>query len=697
MKGGRSFGERIGASSLRRLMLYVFLFALSERLVVALVFFLRWGFHATSGIELWFYYGVAGGTFDLYSAWDPAWWLLRGLGACTGGEPLVYSVHAAAALVSSLNAALFCLFVSLLHDRKTGFLAGILYGSIVSSLWNSTATVTHDVFAYPFIILSLLGALLFFRGRGPVRLLSAGLCLLSLFVGAHIGPGILVAAGALLIYILWECVRAVEGERVRGGGAACLLFLAVVVAAAFLLHFTAMPALMERLFDLAEETRGIDVRAQIRIGGAGDLLASSTGDYWLRLNYLLFFLPAGLFVAFRKRDMLGWGLVVAGLLASCAADRGIRPLSFGAALAGALALTNWRGIYGWTLAAAVGCIVGFLGGTYYLIYAVFFPSTALILYFCIRPPGGGKSRIYTLYFPLLWLAAACFFGGIAAGAWTARVAGLVRNVWTIQLCVLVPLALLLAEAWACRPSDAIARHPINISLDRVVYGGLLATGVLFLVFNPAAVWRYLYLIVSPVAAAACFVLQRTRRGTGGPMSLAGVAAVCWLFAVVIASVNLTPRSTEAEYRLYGWLGENGPRGGTVFTSWSDGYFVEAVSGHTAEISPERLDFELPRVYWMTEEEASRTLREKGVGYVVVSTDYYKPIGRDERTGELRFVCSHAVVSLPHDAGIESAEQMQETFLFRLLYGQGELSLFRLLRAEKDEATGTTYFLYSVIP
>ena len=66
-----TFWARVEEYPLWRLLAGVFLFALSARLVVTLIFFLRWGWHTVSGIELWFYYGVAKGTFDLYSIWDP--------------------------------------------------------------------------------------------------------------------------------------------------------------------------------------------------------------------------------------------------------------------------------------------------------------------------------------------------------------------------------------------------------------------------------------------------------------------------------------------------------------------------------------------------------------------------------------------------------------------------------------------------
>ncbi len=128
-----------------------------------LVFFLRWGFHTVSGIELWFYYGVAKGSFHLYSNLDPTWWILRALGFFFSGRVLLYSVYLTSSMSSALNAALFALFVTKLHDRKTGLLAGILYGSMVLPMFNSAGTVTHDIFAYPYLILSLFGIMMAFR------------------------------------------------------------------------------------------------------------------------------------------------------------------------------------------------------------------------------------------------------------------------------------------------------------------------------------------------------------------------------------------------------------------------------------------------------------------------------------------------------------------------------------------------------
>ena len=700
VKKERPFWENVEAYPLWRLMSYVFLFALSERLIVTLVFFFRWGFHTVSGIELWFYYGVAGGTFDLYSVWDPSWWLLKALGLLFRGEALLYSVHCLASLSSSLNAALFCLLVSKLHNKKTGFMAGLIYGSMVLPMFNSAATVTHDIFAYPYLILSLLGAVMFVKSEGPAKLLYAALCLLSLFIGIHVGPAILVGAAAIFIYLVWLCVRALAGQKARDGHVLFGIFLAAVIGVAVLVHFLAMPALMQKMFDLAKETRGVDVRAQIKVG-AGDLLATSPGDYWLRLNYLLFFLPAGLYVAFRKRDMLGWGLVIAGVLASCAADRGTRPLSFGVALMGALAFVNWRVSYNWVMAACMGFAVGYFGGYYSLEYAVVFPAAALLIYAFIQwacPGEKGKGSRTLFFLGLLWL-----IGGCVAEGWIRKAPGggavesmrWIRNIWSVQTCLLVPVALVLLDAWMRRPADRNERRWINSALGKYACALLAAAAILLLAVKPAGIWAHLYLVIPSFAAVAVFILVRPRRREESRKHLAGVAAVCWLFAIAISSVNLPHRTTEGQYRVYKWLKDNEPPAGKIFVPWANGYMAEAVSGHPSEMSPQKIDFQLPRVFWMTEEEAARRLAERGVRYLAISTNYLRITGRDGETGDFKWSCSSEIGYGPQDAGVTEFAQLERTALFKLLYRPRRLSRFRLLRVEVDPAVNTTYFLYKL--
>ncbi len=716
MNSKTTFWDRVDDYPVWRLLTGVFLFSLSARLVVTLIFFLRWGWHTVSGIELWFYYGVAKGTFDLYSIWDPSWWILSAVGAIFSGEGILYATYLTSSICSSLNAAVFCLFVSELHGKKTGLMAGLIYGTMVLPMFNSAGTVTHDIFAYPWLVLALYGTLMFFRRKGWPRILFGALALVSLWLGAHVGPTILVSAGTVFIYLLWRGAKALAGPQRSGGYPVFLVSLGVIIGILLLAGYLLMPPLMEKIFDLARESRGIDVRAQIR-AGSGDLLGSSLGDYWLRFNFLFFFLPVGIYVAVKKKDMLGLVLLMTGYLASRTADRGTRPLSFGFALMGALAFINWRPAYGWILAAWMTYIIGEFGGKYSTEYAVFFPVCALLIYYFIQWPkpqrrtgislsvfllslfailagflvlsssslreswgiftvpyiSGGVLQtapgftwlfilfgvltagliVYTIHnlaarsrkpgwiwavvaLTLLWLLVGAILGGAvfrvkelskpeqlrllegigdlsqpqqvaAVNSVLGRLGELMggfQRYWTVQICLLAAGLLMLLLA-VTRPRGEGKERKILYS--RLKIFALIAVPlIIYFILDPGTewFWKNLRFIAPPGFAILIFIFYRPQAAQAHRSFPAGVALVCWLFAAIIPSMNQTAKSTEGEYRLYSWLGEHSGGQGRIFVPWSDGYMAEAISGVKSELSPENIDFQLPRLYWMSEEAAA---------------------------------------------------------------------------------------------
>ncbi len=921
------FWERIEDCPLWRLIGFVFLLCLSERVIVTLIFFLRWGWHTVSGIELWFYYGVARGTFDLYSVWDPTLWILRTLGFFLGGLPLLYGTYLVSSLSSSLNAALFCLFVSEVHEKKTGFLAGILYGSMVLPMFNSAGTVTHDIFAYPYLILSIYGAAAAVRRTGWKKLPYAGLSILALFLGFHVGPTIYVGAGTIAIYLLWQAVVSLLGDHplprilaliltplltlavvyfggsfifghvslkailitlgvlavfigiwevvrlgIRGGRPLPLLallaasvflfgwiliqyrvlgedlavesvwgwlfvvfftalvtgllysysriekalfplavaiFLVLLFTIIVLLHFEVTPQMMEKTYDLALQTRGIDVRAQIK-AGSGDLLGSSLGDYWLRFNFLLFFLPVGLWIAFRKKDVLGWALILSGFLMSLAADRGTRPLTFGFALMGALAFVNWRPIYGWILALWMCFIIGVFGGKYSTEYAVFFPAAAVFIYYSLQWPAVGRrtaAGMVTLILSLFALLAAFIFlswpslrdsagifslpyisgglletapgfrylfilfsaalaglmvlvirervvhsvwprwiwaifaltvlwvvaGGVLGGlifrarelgkpealrllpgivglepkaqveainsilAGLNRYIGAVREQWSVQVCLIVPGLLMLLFAIALPVPDRPGRRWLLGTLFKTAFGVIPLLGLLLLFLGVENFWSSWYLIAPPLFGALLFILLWPRRRQEFKNYLVGVVAVCWLFATIIPSMNQTPKSTEGEYRVYHWLGQHTGGKGKIFVPWSDGYMAEAISGLHSELTPQRIDFDLPRLYWQSEKEAAATLASLGIEYVMISSKYFKLLRYNKETGEFQYSFSPDIIYQPQQMGIMNVTQLQQAMLYRLLYRYRDLEHFKLIHYERDPAVDETFLMYRVVP
>ncbi len=809
MNSKTTFWDRIENYPVWRLIAGVFFFSLSARLVVTLIFFLRWGWHSVSGIELWFYYGVAKGTFALYSIWDPSWWILSAVGALFHGEGILYATYLTSSICSSLNAALFGLLVSELHGKKTGLLAGLIYGTMVLPMFNSAGTVTHDIFAYPYLILSLYGILMVFRRRGGARLFFAGLALVSLWLGAHVGPTIMVSAGTVLIYLLWRGVKALVGSRPGEGYPFFLIALAVIIGLLLLVGYYLMPPMMEKIFDLALKTRGIDVRAQIR-AGSGDLLGSSLGDYWLRFNFLLFFLPVGVYVAIKKKDMLGLVLLMTGYLASRTADRGTRPLSFGFALMGALAFVNWKPAYGWILAGWMTYIIGEFGGRYSTEYAVFFPVCALFIYYFIQWPSserrsgvslivfllgllailtgfvilsssslreciglfavpyvsGGLLRtapgftwlfiffglvtagltVYTIYnriarsrrpgwirtvivLTLAWLLVGSVIGGAVFRAkdlsrpeqlraleglgelsppqQVAAVNSVIQRLnelmvliqkhFSISACLLVA-GLMMVLLAATRPRGQGKERKLVLSRLKII--ALISVPLmlfLLLALGPEWIWKHLRFLVPPVFAVLLYVFYQPQEARTHCRYPAGIALVCWLFAAIVPSMNQTAKSTEGEYRLYSWLGRHSGGQGRVFVPWSDGYMAEAISGVKSELSPENINFQIPRLYWMSEEAAALVLRSRAIDYIVVSSKYFKLLRYSDQTGEFKYSFSPDIIYQPQQVGISTTAQLRETALFKMLYQNRELRHFRLLHFERDPAVGESTLLFQVLP
>jgi hypothetical protein len=533
---------------------------------------------------------------------------------------------------------------------------------------------------------------------------------------------LLIAAGCLVAYYaLFQAIRIRLAASRLPDYFPLLVFLALVFVLLALLHVFVMPAFKEYTFDRALIERGVDVRAQIK-AGSGDVLATSEGDYWLRFNFLIFFLPAGLYVAFRKRDVLAWGMVLSGFLAALAADRGTRPLSLGVAWAATLVLVNWSVAFDWAVAAALAFVTGYFGGRYSTEYAVIFPVAAVVMYLCVQWPrreanvSGSRPALAA---GLLWLVLGSILGvailKARQGGNSARFEA-IRKYWTVQSCLLVPTLLLFLEAFLRRPpfsrkskdftSQEAARwfnrETVRLSFSvgygllilalavaAVVYLGLLGGTPLFSKGGAIGeavdfLWANLYLYFPAVIGGLIFLLAYPRRREVNRPFYGGIAAVCFLFAAIIPSMNQTPKSSEAEYRMYRWLEANAPKQGKILVPWSDGYLAEAISGLKSQFSPHHIDFELPRLYWLPEAEAANVMIKNGIRYILISTKYFRLLAYNKASGEFQYQFSPDIIYQPQHVGINTVAQLEKTALFQLLYKPQELKKFRLLRRESDE-------------
>ncbi len=578
--------------ALLKILLVVFVTALTMRTSVALVFHGRHGVHATNGVEFWFYYGLAQGRFSLPYAWDPAMWTLRPLGRLFDAEALVVALHVVTAVLDSLNAVLMALLAARLHGRRAAFFAGILYASSVPAMFNSAATLTHDVFGYGWLFMALLGAIVLLEGRLTLRATSPGkaghpllirlgggsLMILSLFIASRIGPVVVITVATLTVYAAWHALRAGMGpKRAKNRSFVFGMFLAGLFLCALLVHFMVMPRFMEWIIGLAKSMRGLDIRAQMQ-AGAGDVMATSPGDYWLRFNFMLFFLPMSLYAAFKRRDSITWGLLVFGLLACWTADRGTRLLMPGMVLCTTLAMVEWRNRDLWVL----------------------IPWTLFVL----RVVHNSNALHPAIYF-----STSIFF------------------------------ALTAVELWAV------------------------------LMWSRRTAWEWLR---SP-----------------------GIAAICWLFAVIIVRTNLSVSTTEGEYLAYRQLEKQTQGDGKIMVTCFEGYFAEAISGLTSAVSPERIDFDLEQVFWRNEQEAVSLLRSHGIRYLACSGKHYAGFSPESRD-HVR-VAVQSTLRQVAPGPVLPVKDWENMLLYKLYHRPKSLTSIRPVPLDTGQAGPADLLVFEIMP
>ena len=392
------------------------------------------------------------------------------------------------------------------------------------------------------------------------------------------------------------------------------------------------------------------------------------------------------------------GLLIFGFLGALAADRGTRPLTFGFALMGAVVFTNWENWFDFAFPAWMGLVIGVLGVNYTLEYAVFFSVAALFIYLSLRWPLPGKKEAghwAACVLSLIWLAAGGILGGVvfqARGRGDRALVEAVGHYWTIQLCVFLPVAIWLLHSFWRGLCLGKERKWIKNRLRGYLYIIVVVLGLLLFLVPFQELWKRVHFIVPPLAAVAGAIALWPGRLRLRGRFYWGPAAVFWVFAVLIPSMNQTPKSSEAEYRLYRWLGENVPdQPGKIFVPWSDGFFAQAVSGLSSELSPERIDFQLPLVYWMPEEESFRFLKAKGINYIMVSSKYFKLLAYNPQTGEYQYFFSPDIMHRPEKLGLTKFSELQKATLFQLLYDPGNLKYYRLLREEWSKRPGREFY------
>ena len=312
---------------------FVFLLAFALRVLLDVVFYLRFGWHAANHAEAWLYAGVMDGALTTAGgALDPTVWLLRGVGGVIPAGLSYHAVVLTAAALSALTAAALYLLVKELTDQKTGLYAGLLYAGMVEPLALSTAGFTHDHLQLLAIVASLYLAVKATKsGLAAGILYSAAYYLLAdgaTRINTAMNVGIMVAA-AYVVYALLEYILALVAEGSRRDVYPAYIVLAIAML--FALGGTVLAPLTEAsLYDLPQGR-----------WGSADVKPVGLSTFWLRYNVLLLLIPAGVVQALRRRDVIGLSLTVTGFILAGVMDRGTRIGDLGVAMLAAYALSAW--------------------------------------------------------------------------------------------------------------------------------------------------------------------------------------------------------------------------------------------------------------------------------------------------------------------------------------------------------------------
>lgn len=228
---------------------------------------------------------------------------------------------------------------------------------------------------------------------------------------------------------------------------------------------------------------------------------------------------------------------------------------------------------------------------------------------------------------------------------------------------------------------------IRVSIKRSEWMSLLIFSLGLLLATVAG--RFVRIVdVGAALLIAHALISFKKRG----MVYASLLGLC-LFSLFINHRYLRPNTSEVEYRILRKVNESSRPGEKIFCAWHDGYMIQAISHLKPTATPEEIDFELPRVYWKSEEEAFALLKEKGVNLVWISNRYFGVQAINPQNKAFFYVGDGSLIYRPQEFDILAFEQLKETFLFRLMDDPKEVKYFNLILQMRDEYTPTWIRIY----
>lgn len=576
------------------LALYVFLGAFLIRGILDVIFFLRYGWFSSHLIEVWFYYGVAQGIHHL-SFFDPTFLLLRLPGWIINGPVLYQVVVFEAALVSALTAVLIFFWLDRQIGLEAGWWGGFVFAFLPAPITLSLANFSHDLVQAPLMVIFFWWAGMAIdrrAGRIPAAI-GAGVCL---FLGMKIGPLMTGALIIILLYGIWAALRRLFGSIISPVGFVVALICLILLNYGF--YLISNLHLLEWIAPLAFKFRGIDLMAQIKIQ-VGDLQPLPRDALWNRYTLFIFFIPWGIWTAFKKRDFFVFILLIFSLALALVVNRGARLLDL------AVVILVARALAGWTRTSVIVTIV------------------SVVIYIAVELISPGLLRGVYL--------------GIPYG---------LKFLWgSIIKFLTVP--------------------DIHLDCARLFAGFFVA----------AVLWAFFF------------------RGKGRRLFWLVAGFVILLQGKWVLTASRTS-SDQAEYEAYQWINDHSKIGEKIFAAWNQGYFLGSLTGLVPVTTPEKIDFDLSRVYWMEEAAAAQELRRRGVKYVHITNRYFGITGVNEKNDT--FTMRGNTIIGPRPDHIRRFSRMRKTLLFRLIYEPNTLSYFKPIHEKLDQEQDLLVRFFEVI-
>jgi len=357
--------------------LILFISSFILRLVFTLAYFTRFGWHSTNVLELWFYADVASGSKYFLHPLDPTIYILRFFSFFSPEKTPFYSTIICAIVLSSIVPILVYYLVKDIHGSKAALISGLIYGFLVQPLALSTTSFTHHLTQIPISLLFLISVIRAIQNRGKPRLFYClsliPLGVLGYFINVEIFIYILMGYVLISISIIRWLLQE-KGHDNQRVFAVLMLVLGLLMLPGHVYFDDVTSASVSMTSKDAPEGEELQLIHPPEVLFITAVPLPSV--VYLRFyGIYALFIPFGIYLCWRRRDLIPYMFLLVGILVSLHWTRGSRILDLGVAMLAGIGLANIK--REWNLVFVSTALV------LSLIYIFFLPMSYLQSFFLL--------------------------------------------------------------------------------------------------------------------------------------------------------------------------------------------------------------------------------------------------------------------------------------------------------------------------